>query len=76
MHVKKGDNVEVLAGASKGKKGKVLRVFPLLDKVIVEGVNVVKRHQKATRMSPKGQIVEKTLPIHISNVRRTKEAKK
>jgi len=68
MKIKKGDNVIVLAGKNKGKKAKVLRALPKENKVIVEGVNVVKKHQKATKSGKKGETVEKTLPIHVSNV--------
>ncbi len=69
-HVKKGDTVLVLAGADKGKTGRVLRVIPDKDKVVVEGVNMIKRHTRPTQRNPKGGIVEKEAPIHISNVKR------
>jgi large subunit ribosomal protein L24 len=67
LKIKKGDNVVVLTGRDKGKTGSVLRAFPEENKVIVQGVNVAKRH---TRQSPtsQGGIVEKELPIHVSNV--------
>jgi large subunit ribosomal protein L24 len=67
LKIKKGDNVIVLTGRDKGKTGSVLRAFPEDNKVIVQGVNVAKRH---TRQSPtsQGGIVEKELPIHVSNV--------
>jgi len=68
MKIKKGDNVIVLAGKDKGKKAKVLVAMPKENKVIVEGVHVVKKHQKATKRGEKGKTVEKTLPIHVSNV--------
>jgi large subunit ribosomal protein L24 len=68
MKIKKGDNVIVLAGKNKGKKSKVLRALPKENKVIVEGVNVVKKHQKSTKRGKKGETVDKTLPIHVSNV--------
>lgn len=68
MKIKKGDKVIVIAGKDKGKSGNVLRALPKDDKVIVEGVNVVKRHQKARRGGESGQIIDKTLPVHISNV--------
>ena len=71
-HVKKGDTVLVLAGADKGKTGRVLRVIPDKDKVVVEGVNMIKRHTRPTQRNPKGGIVEKEAPIHISNVKREK----
>lgn len=68
MKIKKGDNIIVLAGKDKGKKAKVLRALPKENKVIVEGVHVVKKHQKATQRGKKGETIEKTLPIHVSNV--------
>jgi large subunit ribosomal protein L24 len=68
LHIKKGDTVRVLSGESKGKSGKVLRAFPQTGMVIVEGVNVVKRHQRSTRKDQKGQIIEKTMPIRASKV--------
>ena len=69
--IKKGDTVEVIAGKDRGAKGKVLRVFPKDDKVIVEGVNIQKRHVKAgARQSmPQGGILDRPGKIHISNVR-------
>jgi large subunit ribosomal protein L24 len=68
MHIKKGDNVIVLAGSDKGKSGKVLRAFPRLNKVLVEGVNTKKVHEKKKTKDGKGQIVERDYPIHASNV--------
>lgn len=58
----------VIAGKDKGKTGTVLRALPTLDEVIIEGVNVATRHQKNRRVRSTGQIVEKSMPIHISNV--------
>ena len=65
--IKKGDNVVVLTGRDRGKTGEVLRVFPADSRVIVQGINVAKRHTRA-RMGDPGGIVEKELTIHISNV--------
>jgi large subunit ribosomal protein L24 len=67
LKIKKGDNVVVLTGRDKGKTGSVLKALPSENKVIVQGVNVAKRH---TRQSPtsQGGIIEKELPIHVSNV--------
>ena len=65
-HVRKGDTVIVIAGASKGKKGKVLRV--LGDRVVVEKVAMIKRHTKPSQKNPQGGIVDKEGSIHISNV--------
>lgn len=68
MKIKKGDNVIVLAGASKGKKGKVLKAIPSLNKVIVEGVNIKRKAHKARNKGDKSQILEVPMPIHASNV--------
>ena len=68
MKIKKGDNVIVIAGKDKGKTGKVLAAYPMLDRVLVEGMNVVKKHQRATKSGGKGQIVDKAMPMHVSNV--------
>lgn len=71
MHVKKGDKVIVLTGKDKGTEGTVLRAFPKTDTVIIEGVNIVKRHQRGRgRKASQGQILDKTMPIHVSNVKR------
>ncbi len=67
-HVKKGDTVEVIAGKNRGKRGKVLKVFPKRARIIVEGVNVVKRHAKPTQKMPQGGIVEKEAKISASKV--------
>ncbi|MBK7103977.1 MAG: 50S ribosomal protein L24 [Ignavibacteriae bacterium] len=68
MRVKKEDNVIVISGNFKGKTGKILKVFPKKDRVIVEGVNLRKRHTKANQKNPQGGIIEKEAPIHSSNV--------
>jgi large subunit ribosomal protein L24 len=68
MHIKKGDKVVVLAGKSKGVKGEVLKSMPKENKVIVSGANKMKRHQRATKQGGTGQIIEKEMPIHASNV--------
>lgn len=67
--IKKGDLVEVVHGKDKGKRGKVLSVFPREGKVIVEGVNMVKKHTRPTQDNPQGGIIERENPIRISNVR-------
>jgi len=66
-NIKKNDTVKVIAGKDKGKTGKVLRVIPKEEKLVVEGVNVYKKHQKQTPSKEAG-IVDKSMPIHISNV--------
>ena len=68
LHVKKGDEVIVLAGKDRGRKGKVLRVFASDRKVIVENINVYKKHQKPTKDSPQGGIIDKAMPLDLSNV--------
>ena len=69
MKIGKNDTVEVITGASKGTTGKVLKVFPKKQRVIVEKVNMVKMHKKARSQQEPGGIIEKEAPIHISNVR-------
>jgi len=69
MHVKREDEVLVISGAHRGKSGKVLKVFRKTNRVIVEGVNLVKRHTRATQQT-QGGIVEKEAPIHASNVKK------
>lgn len=68
MRIKSGDTVIVIAGQDKGKKGKVLEAYPKKEKVLVEGVNIAKKNQKPNRLNPQGGIIEKEMPIHISNV--------
>lgn len=67
LKIKKGDKVKVITGSNKGKVGNVIKVFPKENKVIVSGVNVVKKHTKPSKFS-EGGIVPKELPIHVSNV--------
>jgi large subunit ribosomal protein L24 len=68
LKVKKGDTVMVISGKNAGKKGKVLDVLPRENKVLVEGVNMVKRHQRPTQAMPQGGIIDKEAPLHVSNV--------
>lgn len=68
MFVKKDDTVKIIAGKDKGKEGKVLAAYPKQDKVLVEGVKMVKKHQKPNAAAPQGGIIEKEAPIHVSNV--------
>jgi large subunit ribosomal protein L24 len=67
-HVRKGDQVIVTSGGSRGAVGEVIRVMPEADRVIIKGVNMVTKRVKPTRTSPQGSIVQKEAPIHISNV--------
>ncbi len=68
MHIRKNDKVRVIAGNDRGKVGQVLKVFPGTDKIIVEKVNLIKRHTKRSQNVPQGGIIEKEGPIHVSNV--------
>lgn len=70
MHCKKGDNVKIIAGKDKGKTGIISKAFPSINKVIVDGLNIVKRHQKAKKKGEKGVIVEVSMPIDASNVKK------
>ncbi len=67
MKLKKGDEVEVIAGKDRGKRGVISRVL-LPDRVIVDGINIAKKHQKPTRATMQGGIIDKEMPIHVSNV--------
>lgn len=69
LKIKKGDVVKVLTGNSKGKEGRVLEVYSEKMRVLVEGVNIVKKHQKPSQTHPNGGIVEMEAPIHYSNVK-------
>ncbi len=68
LKIKKGDRVKVLTGKDRGKDGEVTRVLPTAGKVIVDGVNVAKKHQRATRATMQGGIIDKDMPIPVANV--------
>ncbi|QST00199.1 50S ribosomal protein L24 [Pontibacillus sp. ALD_SL1] len=68
MHVKKGDKVMVITGKDKGKQGTILEAYPKKERVLVEGVNVVKKHAKPSQDNPQGGILSQEAPIHVSNV--------
>jgi large subunit ribosomal protein L24 len=68
MKIKKGDTVIVISGKDRGKTGTVVRAFPRKEQVLVEGVQIVKKHQKSNKSGQTGQIVERSMPIHVSNV--------
>jgi large subunit ribosomal protein L24 len=70
LHVKKGDEVVVLAGKEKGKHGRVIAVFPKKSRVIVEGLHLIKRHTRKSQQHPQGAIVEREGTVHISNVKK------
>ena len=72
-HVKKGDEVVVLAGKEKGKRGKIIAVSPKNQRVIVEGVQMIKRHTRKSQEHPNGAIVEREGTIHISNVKKAEQ---
>ncbi|MDH2423802.1 50S ribosomal protein L24 [Sphaerisporangium sp. TRM90804] len=80
MHVKKGDLVQVIAGKDKGAKGRVILALPTEDRVVVEGVNLVKKHSKVTHQGPRGAkeggVRTMEAPIHVSNVKKLKDEPK
>ena len=69
LHVRKGDNVEVITGNFRGSSGKVLEVLAKKQRVLIEGVRLIKKHLKKSQDNPQGKIAEREGPIHISNVR-------
>ncbi|TVP86608.1 MAG: 50S ribosomal protein L24 [Alkalicoccus sp.] len=68
MHVKKGDKVKIISGKDKGLEGKILEAYPTKSRVLVEGVNMVKKHAKPSQSNPQGGILNQEAPIHVSNV--------
>jgi len=79
FHVKKGDHVEVISGNYRGSSGRILAVFPGKQRVLVEGVRIIKKHLRKSQDNPSGKIAEREGPIHVSNVRlleREKPAKR
>ena len=76
MKVKKGDKVKIIAGNEKGKTGTVIKVLTKEDKVIIDGLNLKKKHSKSRKEGEKGVIIEVASPIHISNIKKTEKAKK
>lgn len=68
LHVKKEDNVIVISGKDKGKKGRVIAAYPSENRVLVEGINMVKKHAKPSQSNPQGGILNQEAPIHVSNV--------
>ncbi|MDP9254841.1 MAG: 50S ribosomal protein L24 [Verrucomicrobiota bacterium] len=69
FHVKKGDQVEVISGNFKGSSGKILEVLPRKQRVLIEGVRIIKKHLRKSQDNPQGKIAEREGPIHISNVK-------
>jgi large subunit ribosomal protein L24 len=76
FHVKKGDHVEVICGNFRGSSGRVLEVLPKTQRVLVEGVRIIKKHLKKSQDNPSGKIAEREGPIHISNVRLVERGEK
>jgi large subunit ribosomal protein L24 len=76
MHIKKNDIVLMLSGDDKGKTGKVLKAFPREGKIVIEGINTVKKHERPRKQGSKGQIVERPMPVFASKVVKADEAKK
>ncbi len=72
MNIKKGDKVKVMTGKDAGKTSTVLRAFPKKELVLLEGLNIKKRHQRARSSKEPGQIVERPHPVHVSNVQKIK----
>ncbi len=68
MKIKKGDNVKVISGKDRGKSGKVLKVFLARNAVIVEGINVRKKHTRSKKQGQKGQVIQMPMPVHLSNI--------
>ena len=68
LKIKKGDKVQVLTGKDRGAKGEVTRVLPTAGKIIVDGINVAKKHQKATKATMQGGIIDKDMPLPVANV--------
>jgi large subunit ribosomal protein L24 len=75
-HVKKGDHVEVISGNFRGSSGRILAVFPGKQRVLVEGVRIIKKHLRKSQDNPSGKIAEREGPIHISNVKLIEREKK
>jgi large subunit ribosomal protein L24 len=80
LHVKKGDLVKVIAGKNKGAEGRIIAAFPREERVVVEGVNMVKKHSKVTHQGPRGAkeggVQTMEAPIHVSNVKKLKDVEK
>jgi large subunit ribosomal protein L24 len=76
FHVKKGDQVEVISGNHRGATGKVLQVLPKKQRLLIEGVRMIKKHLRKSQDNPQGSIAEREGPIHISNVKLVQKAQK
>lgn len=76
MKIKVGDNVKIIAGKDRGKTGNVIKTLKNVDKVVVDGINIVKKHQKPNNANENGGIIEMAAPIHVSNVKKIDEKAK
>ncbi len=74
MKIKRGDLVKILSGKDRGREGKVIHASPKTDRVVVEGINLVKRHVRQSKKAQKGGIIEKEASLHVSNVKKTSSA--
>jgi large subunit ribosomal protein L24 len=74
FHVKRGDTVQVISGNHRGSSGRILQVLPGKAQIIIEGIRLIKKHQRKTQNNPTGAIIEREGPIHISNVRLVERA--
>jgi len=70
MKLKKGDNIKIITGKDKGKSGKIVRALPKENKVIIEGLNMMKKHQRPRKSGEKGSMINIAMPIHASNVKK------
>ena len=70
MKLKKGDNVKIITGKDKGKSGKIVRALPKENKVVIEGLNMMKKHQRPRKSNEKGSMMNIAMPIHVSNVKK------
>lgn len=76
LKIRKGDNVELISGSEKGRSGKVLRVYSKTQRILIEGINVRKRHTRPTQSAPQGGVITKERPVHYSNVKLVEAAAK
>lgn len=75
MKIKKGDNVTIISGDDKGKSGKVIRVVPQKNQIVVEGVNIVKKHERPRKQGQKGQVVDVAMPFNASKAKNSEKVK-
>ena len=68
LHVKKGDEVVIISGSDKGKRGKIIAAYPKKSRVVVEGAQMIKKHQRKSQQNPNGAIIEREGTVHVSNV--------